>query len=106
MQITNPNHFVKILSIYLTNDLQKTSTYDWELCISILEKQLQQLSRIHLSLRGKAIILNTSILSKITFQSNIFPIPIQILKQIEANIFKHQAILQKRTSSKKNTLST
>ena len=106
MQITNPNHFVKILSIYLTNDLQKTSTYDWELCILILEKQLQQLSRRHLSLRGKAIILNTLILPKRTFKSNIFPIPTQILKQIEANIFKRQAILQKRTNSKKNTLST
>ena len=53
------------------------------------EKQLFQLSRRHLSLWGKAIILNTLILLKITFSSNIFPIPPYILKQIHSNIFKH-----------------
>ena len=88
-QITNPNDFIKILGMYFTNDLQKTSTFNWELCTSILEKQLQQLSRRHLSLRGKAILLNTLILSKVTFLSNIFPILNQALKQIETKIFKH-----------------
>ena len=87
MQITYSNDFVEILGIYFTNDLQKTSA--WELCISNLEKQLQQLSRRHLSLRGKAILLNTFILSKVTFLSKIFVILTQIQKQIEANIFKH-----------------
>ena len=42
-----------------------------------------------LSLRGKAILLNTLILSKVTFLSNIFPISTQTLKQIEKHIFKH-----------------
>ena len=104
-QITNPNDFIKILGIYFTNDLQKTSTFNWELCTSILEKQLQQLSRRHLSLRGKVILLNTLILSKVTFLSNIFPILNQALKQIETKIFKHLAIYYKRANSKKNTLS-
>ena len=35
------------------------------------------------------ILLNTLILSKVTFLSNIFSIPNQALKQIETNIFKH-----------------
>ena len=87
MQITYSNDFVKILGIYFTNDLQKTSA--WELCISNLEKQRQQLSRRHLSLRGKAILLNTFILSKVTFLSKIFVILTQIQKQIETNIFEH-----------------
>ena len=54
-----------------------------------MEKQLQQLSRRHLFLRGKAILLNTLILSKVTFLSNVFPIPTQTLTQIETKIFKH-----------------
>ena len=89
IQINNPKNFFKILGIYFSNDLQKTSAYNWELCQSLLEKQLQQLSRRHLSLRGKAILLNSLILSKVTFLSNIFPIPNTVQMQIESNIFKH-----------------
>ena len=89
IQITNPHNFIKILGIHFTNDLQQTSIYKWELCLSKLKTQLFQLSRRHLSLKGKATLLNTFILSKITFLSNIFPIPTYILKQIESNFFKH-----------------
>ena len=52
-------------------------------------KQLQQLSRRHPSLRGKAILITTLILSRVIFLSNIFPILNQLLKQIETKIFKH-----------------
>ena len=45
--------------------------------------------RRRLSLRGKVVLLNTLILSKVTFLSNIFAIPNQILKEIQANMFKH-----------------
>ena len=93
IQINNPKKFVKILGIYFSNDLQKTSTYNRELCQSLPEKQLQQLSRRHLSLRGKAMLLNLLIISKVTFLSNIFPIPNTLQTQIETNIFKHLAIL-------------
>ena len=41
IQINNSEDFVTILGIYSTNDLQITSNYNWELCISNLEKQLQ-----------------------------------------------------------------
>ena len=43
IQINNPEDFVKILGIYFTNDLENTSDYNWELFISNLEKQVQQL---------------------------------------------------------------
>ena len=89
IQVTDPHKFIKILGIHFTNDLQQTSIYKWELCLSKLKTQLFQLSRRHLSLKGKATLLNNFILSKITFLSNIFPIPTYILKQIESNIFKH-----------------
>ena len=72
----------------LSKYLVSTSHFNWEKCTKILDKQLQQLSRRHLFLRGKAILLNTMILSKITFLSNIFPIPNHILTQIETKNFK------------------
>ena len=67
IQITKTNEFIKILGIYFNKDLQKTSAFNWEQSTKILDKQLQQLPRRHLSLRGKAILLNTMILSKLPF---------------------------------------
>ena len=82
VQINNSKNFVKILGIYFTNDLQKASTYKWELYQSHLEKQLQQLCRRQISRRGKATLSNTLILSKVTFLISIFPIPTKIQQQI------------------------
>ena len=65
---------IKILGITYTEDLTTTSTLNWNNCIQKIKKQTQQLSRIHLSLRGKPILLNTMILSKVTSISNVFPI--------------------------------
>ena len=53
IQITNPNDFIKILGIYFTNDLQKTSTFNWEQCTTIFEKQLQQCLEDVSPLEGK-----------------------------------------------------
>ena len=52
-------------------------------------KTITTMPRRRLSLRGKVVLLNTLILSKVTFLSNIFAIPNQILKEIQANMFKH-----------------
>ena len=89
VHINNPKNFVKILGIYFSNDLQEIITYNWEICQSLLEKQWQQLSRRHNSLRGKVILLNSLILPKLFFLSNIFPIPNTVQTQIETNIFKY-----------------
>ena len=35
IQITKPNYFIKILGIYFTNDLQKSSSFNWEQCTLI-----------------------------------------------------------------------
>ena len=58
--------FVKISDIYFTKDLQTTSIFNWNRCLAQIEKQMQQLSRRHLSLRGKVMLLNFLILSKVT----------------------------------------
>ena len=80
---------IKILGIYFTDNLTITSTFNWNNCLQKIEKQIQQLSRRHLSLRGKAMLLNTLILSKVAFLSNVFPITNQIQQQLQSHIFKH-----------------
>ena len=89
VKINDPQDFVKILGIYFTKNLRTTGIYNWNICLTQIEKQTQQLSRRHLSLRGKAILLNSLILSKITFLSNVFPISTTLQQKIESIIFKH-----------------
>ena len=89
VKINDPQDFVKILGIYFTKDLRTTGIYNWNICLTQIEKQTQQLSRRHLSLRGKAILLNSLILSKVTFLSNVFSIPTTLQQKIESIILKH-----------------
>ena len=75
--------------MYFTKDLRTIGIYNWNRCLTPIEKQTQQLLRRHLSLRGKPILLNSLILSKVTFLSNVFPIPTTLQQKIENAIFKH-----------------
>ena len=68
---------------------RRRTLYRWPKDNQGIEKQTQQLSRRHLSLRGKAILLNTQIFSKVTFLSNVFLIPNPIQQKLETHIFKH-----------------
>ena len=77
------------MGIYFTKELRTTGICNWNICLSQIEKQTQQLSRRHLSLRGKAILLNSLILSKITFLSKVFPILTTLQQKIESIISKH-----------------
>ena len=88
IKITDSEDFVKILGIYFTKDLQTTSTYNWNRCLTKIKKQIQQLSKRHLSLRGKATLLNFLILSKVTFLSNVFPIATTLQQKTENINFK------------------
>ena len=101
---TNPQDFVKILGIYFTKDLRTTGIYNWNICLSQIEKQTQQPSRRHLPLRRKAIILNSLILSKITFLSNVFPISTTLQQKIESIIFKHFWQFHKTEPTARKTL--
>ena len=82
VKIIDSQDFVKILGIYFTKELRTTGIYNWNICLTQIEKQTQQLSRRHLSLRGKAILLNSLILSRVTFLSNVFPIPTKLQLKI------------------------
>ena len=53
------------------------------------ENQINLLSKKKVSLRGKAIILNSFVLSKAQFLSNLFLIPKQLEKQLHKLIFKY-----------------
>ena len=54
------------------------------------------MSQRQLSLYGKSILINTLILTKTTFLSNIFPIPEKIIQKIHKIIFQY--LWQNKTS--------
>ena len=54
-----------------------------------MQNHINKLSPRELSLTGKAKILNTLILAKTAYLSNIFPIPQDILTQIHKQIFHY-----------------
>ena len=54
-----------------------------------MENHIQKLMTRQLSLSGKSIIINTLILAKTTFRSNVFPIPEKIIQKIHKNIFQY-----------------
>ena len=54
-----------------------------------MQNHINKLSPRELSLMGKTVILNTLILAKTAYLSNIFPIPQNILTQIHKQIFHY-----------------
>ena len=84
-KINDSQDFDKILGIYFAKDIRKTAIYNWNICLTEIKNQIQQLSRQHLSLRGKAILLNFLTLSKVTFSSNVFPVPTTLQQKQKAS---------------------
>ena len=54
-----------------------------------MENHIQKMSRKQLSLYGKSILINTLILAKTTFLSNVFPIPGKVMQKTHKNIFQY-----------------
>ena len=62
---------------------------NWQNIFKKMENQIQKMSSRQLSLYGKAILINTLILAKTTFLSNVFPILETIIKKIHKNTFQY-----------------
>ena len=90
-EITIKNRYstIKILGLYFCEGLQETNNINRENILQKIEKHINTLYPRNLSLMGKSIILNTLILSKTTFLSNIFPITQNTLAQLHKKIFQY-----------------
>ena len=84
----NTFDFVKILGIHFNNDTEMTQRYNIMKCIQKMEKNVQIQNQRHLSLKGKTIIINTILLSKLWYVCSVFPIPKDLLTEINKIIFK------------------
>ena len=80
--------FVKILGIHFNNDMEMANRYNIIKCIQKMENSVKLQNQRHLSLKGKTIIINTILLSKLWYVCSIFPLPKNIIPEINKIIFK------------------
>ena len=84
----NITDFVKILGIHFNNDTKMTKRYNITKCIKKMENNVKIQNQRHLSLKGKTIIINIILLSKLWYVCSVFPIPRDLLSEINKIIFK------------------
>ena len=84
----NITDFVKILGIHFNTDIEMTKRYNVTKCIQKLENNVKMKNQRHLSLKGKTIITNTIFLSKLWYVCSVFPLPKDLLSQINKTVFK------------------
>ena len=81
--------YIEILGILFSEDLKDTILVSWQNIFKKMENHIQKMSRKQLSLYGKSILINTLILAKTTFLSNVFPIPGKVIQKTHKNIFQY-----------------
>ena len=81
------DEFVRILGVHFNNDYQHTKYFNMQACIRQMEECAKTQSQRNLSLKGKTVVINTLILSKLWFMANVFPIPKDLIPEINKIIF-------------------
>ena len=76
------HQYIEILGINFSENIKYTIIINQQQTLAKLENHIWSIATRQLSLYGKAILINTLILAKTTFLSNIFPIPQKILNKI------------------------
>ena len=84
----NTKDYVKILGIHFNNNIEETNRYNIKKCIQKMENHAKIQNQRHLSLKGKTIIINTILLSKLWYVGNVSPIPKDLLPEINKIIFQ------------------
>lgn len=87
ISIKQQHETIKILRIYFNEDLKYVSQVNWEVIMEKMENQINKLSSRTLSLYSKVIIINTLILSKTLYLSNVFPIDVKTTDKIHRTFF-------------------
>ena len=87
--IKEQHEITKILGILFSENLKEANMTNWQKVLEKIKHHSNKLSQRYLTFSGKATILNTLILAKTTFLSNIFPIPQNVLPKLHKYIFSY-----------------
>ena len=75
LQIKQQYQTIEVLGIIFCEGLKRTTETNWQKILGKMENHIKKLASRQLSLYGKTIILNTLIMAKTTYLSNIFSLP-------------------------------
>ena len=78
---------IEILGVHFFRDYKRSKNYNWMLLIGHLTVQLQKLQARPLSLKGKVLVLNSLVLSRLWYIASVFPIPTSEFRELERQIF-------------------
>ena len=81
------DEFVRTLGVHFNNDYEHTKYFNIQTCICQMEECTKTQSQRNLSLKWKTVVINTLILSKLRFIANIFPIPKDLVPEINKILF-------------------
>ena len=98
------NTGIKILGVTFYTRLNQTTNFNRLTALNKTDKNLNILGLRLVSLRGKAMLLNTLALSKIWFLANTLPIPEWVVQRLQTTIFENLWQKQRFNPIKKNTL--
>ena len=79
--------FVRILGVHFNNDYDHTKYFNINGCIRQMEEWAKTQSKRNLSLKGRTIVINILILSKLWFIANVFRIPKDLTAEINKITF-------------------
>ena len=102
--ILEQHKYIKILGIFFSENMKEMIETNWEHTLQKMENHIRKLTPRNLSLYGKTILINTLILAKTTFLSNILPIPEQITQKIHKQIFQYTWYNKSQTPIARKTL--
>ena len=75
--------------MYYNESLKNASLINWDNTLGKMEKHINMLSPRILSLYGKTVLINTLIVSKISYISNVSPMDAEITNKIHNKIFTY-----------------
>ena len=78
---------MEILGVYYFADYMQTQNYNWRITVEQFKTQLQGLKKRKLSLKGKVLVLNTVVMSKIWYLATVIPMTEKEEKIIRTEIF-------------------
>ena len=82
-------HTIKILGRYFNENLKLSNQINLEIILEKMQNHIKKLSSRILSLYGKTILINTLILSKTSYLSNVFPLDTDTVHKIQNKRFKY-----------------
>ena len=80
--------FIEILGIFLGNNQMQIEKENWEKRINVCSKVLNLWSNRKLSFKGKALVVNSLVLSRLIYSVTVLPVPNWVIDIVKDNIVK------------------